>query len=95
LIPYLNRGKYVGVDPNEWLVDEGTRRELGETLVEIKRPTFFFSESPDTKVLDWKHPRQTLALALFAAPKFDSDWFMNKPLTWNARLGNVLRPKKI
>src|SRR5947207_10932254 len=48
LIPYLNRGKYFGVEPNEWLVDEGIRRELGETLVEIKRPTFFFSDSPDT-----------------------------------------------
>jgi SAM-dependent methyltransferase len=48
LIPYLNRGKYFGVEPNEWLVDEGIRRELGETLVQIKRPTFFFSDSPET-----------------------------------------------
>src|SRR5580765_1750864 len=48
LIPYLNRRKYFGVEPNEWLVDEGIRRELGETLVQIKRPAFFFSESPDT-----------------------------------------------
>ena len=48
LIPYLNRGKYFGVEPNEWLVDEGIKRELGETLVQIKRPTFFFSDSPDT-----------------------------------------------
>src|ERR1041385_7119328 len=47
LIPYLNRGKYCGIEPNEWLVDEGIRRELGETLVQIKRPTFFFSDSPD------------------------------------------------
>jgi SAM-dependent methyltransferase len=48
LIPYLNRGKYFGLEPNEWLVDEGISRELGETLVQIKRPTFFFSDSPDT-----------------------------------------------
>jgi hypothetical protein len=48
LIPYLNRGKYFGVEPNEWLVDEGIRRELGETLVQIKRPTFYFSDSPHT-----------------------------------------------
>jgi SAM-dependent methyltransferase len=48
LIPYLNRGKYSGVEPNEWLVDEGIRREVGETLVQIKRPSFFFSNSPDT-----------------------------------------------
>lgn len=47
LIPYLNRGKYFGVEPNEWLVEEGIRRELGEALVQIKRPTFFFSDSGD------------------------------------------------
>ena len=48
LIPYLNRGKYFGVEPNEWLVKEGIKRELGEALLEIKRPTFFFSDSPET-----------------------------------------------
>ena len=47
LIPYLNHGKYFGVEPNEWLVREGIKRELGEALLEIKRPTFFFSDSPD------------------------------------------------
>lgn len=48
LIPYLNRGKYFGLEPNEWLVAEGIRRELGESLVQIKRPTFFFSDSPES-----------------------------------------------
>jgi len=48
LIPYLNRGKYFGVETNEWLVKEGIKRELGEALLEIKRPTFFFSDSPKT-----------------------------------------------
>jgi SAM-dependent methyltransferase len=170
LIPYLNRGKYFGVEPNEWLVEEGVKRELGEALLEIKRPTFFFSRSPGAitqanvlfdfavaqsifshcglnlikewlsaisrslaqdgalvatflpgdedspingwvypecvnyrpatmrqvaaeaglrfELLDWKHPRQTWAL--FAAPKFDSGWFKNKPLTWNAGLAKSL-----
>lgn len=170
LIPYLNGGKYFGVEPNKWLVDEGIRRELGETLVQIKRPTFFFSDSPDTiaqaktafdfalaqsifshcgvdlikawlsaisrslaqdgalvatfligeedsartgwiypdcvnyrpatlesaaetlnlrfEILDWKHPRQTWAL--FAARKFDSSWFKDRPLTWNAGLERAL-----
>jgi SAM-dependent methyltransferase len=170
LIPYLNRGEYFGVEPNEWLVDEGIRRELGETLVQIKRPTFFFSDSPDTisqakmsfdfvlaqsifshcgldliqawlsaisrslaqdgvlvatfligeqdceqtgwiypdcvnyrpatleraanevnlgfEILDWKHPRQMWAL--FAAPNFDSSWFKNTGLTWNAGMERAL-----
>src|SRR5205814_5345274 len=50
LIPYLNQGKYFGVEPNRWLVEEGIKREIGETLVQIKRPTFFFSDSPETVV---------------------------------------------
>src|SRR5207253_6575513 len=47
LIPYLNRGKYFGVEPAEWLVAEGIKQELGETLVQVKQPTFFFSDSPN------------------------------------------------
>ena len=174
LIPYLNRGKYFGVEPNEWLVDEGIKRELGETLLQIKGPTFFFSDSPETiaqakiafdfalaqsifshcgldlikgwlstisrslaqkgvlvatfligeedsartgwiypecvnyrpatleraaeevnlrfEILDWKHPRQTWAL--FAARKFDSSWFKDRPLTWNAGLERALNQKR-
>ena len=173
LIPYLNRGKYFGVEPAEWLVAEGINQELGEAVVQIKRPTFFFTDSPDMvvqakvsfdfalaqsifshcgldlisgwlsaisrsladngvlvatflpgsedspqtgwvypdcvnylpatleraaaeanlrfEILDWKHPRQTWAL--FAAPKFDSEWFKNQPLTWNAALERVMRQK--
>ena len=48
LIPYLNKEKYFGVEPNEWLVQEGIRHEIGGTLVRIKRPTFFYSDSPAT-----------------------------------------------
>ena len=170
LIPYLNRGKYFGIEPAEWLVAEGIRQELGETVVQTKRPTFFFSDSPETvvhakvsfdfalaqsifshcgldlirgwlaavsrsladdgglvatflpndedsprsgwvypdcvsyrpatleraaadanlrfEILDWKHPRQTWAL--FAAPKFDSTWFKNQPLTWNTGLERTI-----
>src|SRR5438445_4361721 len=47
LIPYLNRSKYVGIEPNEWLVEEGIRREIGPDLVRIKRPRFFIADSPD------------------------------------------------
>jgi len=173
LIPYLNRGKYFGVEPNNWLVEAGIEHELGKDVVPIKRPTFFFSASPETVVqakvsfdfalaqsifshcgldlirgwlsavsrsltqsgalvatflpdqedskqtgwvypecvnyqpetleraaaeanlrfelLDWKHPRQTWAL--FAAPQFDSSWFKNKPLSWNAGLERALSQK--
>jgi SAM-dependent methyltransferase len=45
LIPYLNKDNYVGIEPNEWLVTEGIKKEIGEALVQIKRPRFFFSDS--------------------------------------------------
>ncbi len=171
LIPYLNRGKYFGIEPAEWLVAEGIKQELGETVVQTKRPTFFFTDSPRSigrtkvlfdfalaqsifshcgldlikgwlsavsqslaqdgalvatflpsdedsrragwvypecvnyrpstleraaadvnlrfEILDWKHPRQTWAL--FAEPKFDSSWFENTPLTWNAALERAIQ----
>jgi len=173
LIPYLNRGKYFGIEPAEWLLVEGIKQELGETVVQTKRPTFFFTDSPEAvgqakvsfdfalaqsifshcgldlikgwlsavsrslaqdgalvatflpgdedslrkgwiypecvnyrpatleraaadvnlrfEILDWKHPRQTWAL--FAAPKFDSTWFENTPLTWNAALERAISQK--
>ena len=173
LIPYLNRGKYFGLEPNEWLVEEGISRELGKSLVEIKRPTFLFTDSPESiaqaetafnfalaqsifshcgldlikgwlsaishslaedgalvatfligeedsprtgwiypecvnyrpatleraaaevnlrfEILDWKHPRQTWAL--FTAREFDSGWFKDRPLTWNAALEKALSQK--
>lgn len=42
LIPYLNQHGYVGVEPNEWLVKEGIKREVGSSLIEIKKPQFIF-----------------------------------------------------
>jgi SAM-dependent methyltransferase len=174
LIPYLNRGNYFGIEPGEWLVAEGIRHELGEAVVQAKRPTFFFTDSPNVlaranitfdfalaqsifshcgldlikgwlsaisralapngalvatflpaqedcsetgwvypqcvnyrpstlegaaadvnlrfEILDWKHPRQTWAL--FAAPKFDSSWFKDAPLTWNTGLERALTQKR-
>src|SRR3954467_15871595 len=173
LIPYLNRGKYFGIEPAEWLVTEGIEHELGKAVVETKRPTFFFTNSPSAiveanrsfdfavaqsifshcgldlingwlsaisrslaqdgalvatfligdedsaqtgwiypdcvnyrpatlehaakdvnlrlEILDWKHPRQTWAL--FAAPGYDSTWFKDPPLTWNAGLEKALSRK--
>jgi arylsulfatase len=48
LIPYLNRDKYVGIEPNAWLVREGIRNEIGDALRQIKRPRFWFSDDPTT-----------------------------------------------
>lgn len=45
LIPYLNRGNYFGLDPNRWLIREGVRYEVGNDLLKIKRPVFFYADS--------------------------------------------------
>ncbi|MFQ3226699.1 MAG: SAM-dependent methyltransferase [Porticoccaceae bacterium] len=52
LIPYLNNGNYFGVDPNKWLIDDGIKNEIGEDLVQIKKPTFSYSDS----LKDFKQP---------------------------------------
>lgn len=40
LIPYLQPGRYHGVEPNRWLVKDGIKRELGRGIVRLKRPRF-------------------------------------------------------
>lgn len=45
LIPYLNKGNYVGIEPNEWLVKEGIEREVGADQIRIKEPRFLFADS--------------------------------------------------
>lgn len=44
LIPYLQPGCYVGIEPHQWLVDEGIRLETGEDLIRIKDARFYYSE---------------------------------------------------
>src|SRR5579875_1380257 len=40
LIAYLEPERYVGVEPNRWLIDAALRRELGEGIIALKRPRF-------------------------------------------------------
>jgi SAM-dependent methyltransferase len=40
LIVYLAGGNYFGLEPNTWLIDDAIERELGDTLIKIKQPTF-------------------------------------------------------
>ena len=52
LVPYLNVGNYVGIEPNQWLVEDGVANELGADLVRIKAPRFSFRSS----MADFKEP---------------------------------------
>ncbi|MGH7092408.1 MAG: class I SAM-dependent methyltransferase [Stellaceae bacterium] len=40
LIPYLRRGNYHGLEPNEWLIEDAIDRQLGRDLVGLKWPHF-------------------------------------------------------
>ena len=44
LIPYLRPGHYFGIDPEEWLVQEGIDRELGRAIVDVKQPVFRYAD---------------------------------------------------
>ena len=43
LIPYLNAGKYCGLEPNRWLVQDGIQHEVGLDQVRIKQARFHFA----------------------------------------------------
>lgn len=45
-ITYLNESRYTGIEPNEWLVNEGIRLETGNDLIRIKKPRFLFAGDP-------------------------------------------------
>jgi len=45
LIPYLNNGNYVGVEPNRWLVTDGILNEVGRDQIRIKAPRFIYRAS--------------------------------------------------
>ena len=50
LIPYLNEGRYHGLEPNQWLIEDAINREIGRGLIDLKRPVFLhhadFSVAP-------------------------------------------------
>jgi hypothetical protein len=48
LIPYLNVGNYTGLEPNDWLIAEGIRRETGNDQIRIKRPKLIASSSTES-----------------------------------------------
>ena len=39
-IPYLDAGNYYGQEPNQWLIDDGIKYELGKDILNKKKPNF-------------------------------------------------------
>ncbi|MEM9262490.1 MAG: methyltransferase domain-containing protein [Pseudomonadota bacterium] len=54
LIPYLRENNYFGIEPNEWLVDEGFLRELGNDARTLKKPQFSNDQYFDCTVFNQK-----------------------------------------
>ena len=44
-ISYLLPGRYYGIEPAHWLIEDGIKHEIGEDLIKIKRPTFSYENS--------------------------------------------------
>lgn len=41
-IPYLLPGNYFGIEPNQWLIDDGIANEIGRDQISLKKPTFAY-----------------------------------------------------
>src|SRR5687768_2552037 len=52
LIPFLREGRYFGIDPNRWLIEDGIARELGYSAVTLKRPRFDTNSDFDCGVFE-------------------------------------------
>jgi SAM-dependent methyltransferase len=44
-IPYLLSGRYFGIEPEQWLIDDGIKNELGADIINIKQPSFYNDRS--------------------------------------------------
>ena len=41
-IPYLLPDRYFGTEPEQWLIEEGIKKEVGQDLINIKNPKFSY-----------------------------------------------------
>ncbi|MBW1793700.1 MAG: class I SAM-dependent methyltransferase [Deltaproteobacteria bacterium] len=44
-IPYLSPGRYWGLEPEQWLIEDGIKNELGEDIIRIKQPVFSYDNN--------------------------------------------------
>lgn len=86
LMPYLNRGGYTGLEPNEWLVHEGIANEIGEDQVRIKQPSFVFAESAAGLIAQGRRYDFMLAQSIFSHTGLD---LLDQ---WLAEAGQLLTP---
>ncbi|HUI08639.1 MAG TPA: class I SAM-dependent methyltransferase [Verrucomicrobiae bacterium] len=49
-ICYLDEGKYFGIEPNKWLIEEAIANQVGNELIRLKKPTFDYNSGFETGV---------------------------------------------
>ncbi len=78
LIPYLNKGNYLGMDKEEKLIELGLEKELGEKWIRLKEPSFVVSENFEFQKFQ-KKPNFAIAQSLFThlPPKLIHTCFRN------------------
>lgn len=54
LIPFLNEGRYCGIEPNSWLVEEGLTKNVGQDMVRARKPRFDSNDDFDCQVFHQK-----------------------------------------
>jgi hypothetical protein len=64
LIPYLNKGNYLGIDKEQILIDQGIENELKDNLIQNKQPMFVVSNNFEFTKFN-KIPNYAIAQSLF------------------------------
>jgi SAM-dependent methyltransferase len=52
MIPFLRKGHYFGIEPNQWLIEDAFRFELGFDIVRVKEPRISHNSDFDCTVFD-------------------------------------------
>lgn len=53
-IPYLLPGRYFGIEPEKWLVEEGIKHELSDDFITLKKPNFSFEANFKLSIFERK-----------------------------------------
>jgi len=63
-IKYLNKGKYIGIDKEEYLIKKGIEKELNHNTLKLKEPNFIINEKFDFRSSS-QTPDFSIAQSLF------------------------------
>lgn len=77
LIPYLDKEKYFGIDPNLWLVEMARLEEIPEDVFDSQMPTFSDESGHDLSVFPRKFDFVLASAVLIHSSHQQIDAFMN------------------